>query len=206
MPCLVKSASAKGAGSWNLYAAVEGGGGTHSTIKGSLNAGWNDRHSIAIGIAWQYQDSRSAPSDYLDHVHEPFFGGTHVPVDYLYVYSLTYGYVKPLTRRPDLLRLNLRAGLAYCTTEIAGNYQLYYSQGGWLSSSGYFYQYDLAQSNSFGIVLAPSLEFTPSLGFGLTTGLFSCINGKQSSFGVNAGILFGKVRSPKKHYRLNSKT
>lgn len=176
-----------------LYGELGGGGGTHSGVKAALNGVINTKHIITVNYSFYDKNAGNTPSDY----EAPFtILGDGMPGIGVSMIALSYG--RMINLPTPYIRFALKGGIGIGTVEYPGNFRPRPVPTGFLTFSRQNYDFDYITERNISIVLNPSVEFPLTRHFGFNIGLYSNINKRSSVFGIEGGVLFGKVRGRKR--------
>jgi len=175
-----------------IYGELGGGDGTHNTYKAALNTIFGAHNVISLSYYYSLHRAPNIPADY--NANGLF--GTIWPEQTVSAFGLSYGYAFFLNS--PLIRFIIKGGLAAGKVQTPVNFVLVYS-GGWGSG----YSYSIEKQFILGIVFDPSVEFPLGRGFGFSVGPYANINPIKPVFGLDAGIIFGKVRGRRNNHSIH---
>ena len=194
-----------------VYGELGGGFGDFSAARGALNVIYGKSSIITIGGNHFSRIAPGQPSDFRSVMGRNLYQ-TFNSTD------LMYG--KLINCNNPKVRFILRGGISVGTFSNPTNFAyqpgtsgsfngnligpLTYALGpigllaGILASTGgtsASYSYTTDKQSTAGLVFHPTIEFPLSGGFGFSAGAYGNINSNQNIFGVDANIIFGKIRS-----------
>ena len=170
-----------------IYDETGIGYGTHFSFQTAINCIFNNDQVAALGF---YRNSRlapDAPSDYHTGVL------TGLPRQRLNMLGFMYG--KVLYARNYKLRYVLKGGLAIGDATTPANFQPAGNGAIWYFGPNYTYSNNTVFN--YGVVINPTVELPLSPYFGFSLGIFSMINPISSSAGLEANVIFGRLRDKK---------
>lgn len=168
---------------FRYYGETGGGGGTLKTIKLGYNVNFLKHHTISILYYFNWGENDFGPR--ITGLKLFPWNGDGRPTQYLGMFAFTYGRMITVSQ---LLRFNLKAGITTGRYNYADNFQ---RTTGWFAAS---HSYDRIKKPFIGAIVNPTAEFPLSENFGLNIGFTGAINTQKSVWGIEGGILFGRLR------------
>ncbi len=184
-----------------IYAEMGGGGGNFQSWHCSLNGIFAHHQTITAGFYYGTRKATNLPADFKPADNDGWFGVQKDPVprQMLSMFGLMYG--KAFKAGEGDARFILRGGLSFGTywsqsdfapTKVITFIAPY--NGPYLSHTSNYIWKEKRKLVS-GLILNPSLELPGSRIFGFSAGLYGNINAGASSVGIEANIIFGKLRN-----------
>ena len=164
-----------------IYGDIGGGGGTHGSFNMTMNVIDKKDNVFSLGYCLSSHRDRARPGDFAPGLLSFY------PQQYISMFNLMYGKVFFLSPSKD--RLLLRGGISLGVANTPDNYE---PSGSWLGSN---YTYGDKRQFCAGIVLNPTIELPVGSKVGFSFGVYANINYVSPVLGLEATMLFGKVRN-----------
>lgn len=162
-----------------IYGELGGGDGTHGIFKAAMSAIFCKQNVISLSFYYASHRAPNIPSDYnLNTIFGSFW-----PQQTVSMFGISYG-LAFFSNNPHI-RFIAKGGITEGLVQTAANF---------ISPSIGAYTYSIESNMTTGVVLDPAIEFLLSKGFGFSVGLYANINAINSVFGIDASMIFRKVR------------
>ena len=154
-----------------------------------INFAVNNKYSLQLEYSGTSRKSKSVPSDYVIGLFDVFSFGTTTPKDRIQSLRFLAGKVKTIDQS-GIVRINFKAGISYLT--ITEPY-------GWEKTNSVFiksnYTWKYNTTHQIGFVLKPEFEslFANFIGVSITP--YCELTTNYNAFGIEFGVLLGKVKS-----------
>lgn len=178
-----------------IYGEISGMFGTIGGVDMRVDLITPTKFCLSVGLVWGSRDPLQVPDDYspgllalLGNLATQGLAGTKPKEDYGTLFALA-GKSFDLNRA-GTIRFNPQLGFAFIERArpvffrpIDGNGFLFQN-----------YEIDYDRSSHLGLFISPKLEFPIAKGFGFLLNPTAQISGAFTLFGMQAGILFGRLR------------
>jgi hypothetical protein len=168
-----------------IYEDAGLGYGTQYAYKMDINCIFDKDKIISLGY---YHTSRPAPDAPADYQAGVFTG---LPRQKINMAGIMYG--KVFYSQSDKLRYILKGGIALGNARTPANYAPVDQNAIVYLGSNYTHSYNTIFN--YGVAFNPTMELPLSPNFGFSFGIFSLINPVSSSAGIEASIIFGRLRN-----------
>jgi hypothetical protein len=164
--------------------------GNHFGVDLNANLILKQNISLTGGYSTYTRSAKTKPDDYyVGDMAVLMFYTIPGPKDKSSNYQILVGKIINL-KSSYKIRFNPSVGVGYTNTSYATQWE-YTPSSSWSSN----YSYELSSTQTYSLIIKPKVDFllTKLLGLSLSP---VCIlnNGNNSYYGINTGIMFGKVR------------
>lgn len=174
-----------------IYSSLKGNLGNFYGGGITLDLIHKNKYSFGIGFYEHVKKPGNLPTNYKKGALSLLTLGEGVAQDNLQSLSLTLGRVY-LRKSNTGIRYNLKAGVTYSVSKTPANWVKLNEGGGLLSMENYSYSYE--KYREIGILINPTIDL-PLLKFlGFSVGLYSFLNLKTISCGIELTTLIGCVK------------